>query len=361
MKKIDPAVEKHNMNILFAVWAAVCGISMWGMIWYGCRKTIVIADMSKEQPAISTEAGNTEAQTEYALLFKAAQTDEETFRIPLPKDLKPENIVMENRYMSGELWIYLEGAQEDFYRQNSVYGDISLIGSGYVREWEQGIILRLTMKELREYRSTMEGSELTIVCSRPRELYDFLVVLDPAYGGSETGASGYGLTEKELTLEVARQVQKNFDVQNVRLYITRTEDSFVSGEKRLELAKELGADLYIRIVASSDKEHSEKYGITGFYDEDYFIPVFGNAELADIVTREVTAASSNRAVGLFALDDGSMIKGLDIPAMELSVGYLSNETEETLLTQDVYREKLAAGIINGIREACGKLEQIEEP
>lgn len=358
MDKKERNTEKQNMRLSLWLWMTLCGVSMSVMLWYASNKTIVIADVSQEQAGLSMNAqGYTGQENGTDLLLQRTYSMMDSFCIPLPKGIKPENVVMENRHMDRELWIYVQSDETDFYEKNALYGDVGRIMEGHSEVRESGLLLRLKMTDVLEYKSTMEGNTLTIVCQNPHDLYDFLVVLDPVGGGSDIGTDGYGISEKDLALEVARQVQRNFSMSNVRLYLTRTEDVEVSAEERVGFAEAIRADLYIRICADADEENPEAYGIQGSYNSEYFIPGFGNAELADIVTKEVTIASSNRAVGLVAADEDSILRGIGIPAMELSVGYLSNPQEEALLEQEIYQGKLATGILNGIREACKKLEQ----
>ncbi|MCH5342321.1 MAG: N-acetylmuramoyl-L-alanine amidase [Acetatifactor sp.] len=359
MNKKETNVEKENMRLTMWLWVTLCGVCMSVMLWFGSNKTIVIADMSQEHTGLSVDAGlAADVEKGPKVVLQRTYNTPNSFCVPLPKGIKPENVVMENRYMSRELWIYVQGVEVDFYQQNGIYGDTSCILEGHSQEWESGLLLTLEMEDILEYRSTMEGNVLTIACSDPRDLYDFLVVLDPVGGGSDAGITGYGISEKELALEVARYVQRNFEMSNVRLYLTRTEDVEVSPEERTALAEAIRADLYIRIGAGTDGNNPDAYGIQGYYNGEYFIPGFGNTELADIVTKEVTIASSNRAVGLVPADADSILRGIGMPAMELSMGYLSNPQEEALLKQEAYQGKLASGILNGIREACERLEQL---
>lgn len=346
------------MRLSLWLWVTLCGVSMSVMLWFAANKTIVIADVSQEQAGLSMNAqGYAGEESGTALILERTYNMPGSFCIPLPKSIKPENVVMENRHMDRELWIYVQSDETDFYEKNALYGDVGRIIEGRSEERESGLLLRLKMTDVLEYRSTMEGNTLTIAYQNPHDLYDYLVILDPAGGGSDIGTDGYGISEKDLALEVARQVQRNLSMSNVRLYLTRTEDVDVSAEERVGLAEAIRADFYIRICAEADEENPEAYGIQGSYNSEYFIPGFGNAELADIVTKEVTIASSNRAVGLVAADEDSILRDIGIPAVELSVGYLSNPQEEALLEQEIYQGKLASGILNGIREACKKLEQ----
>lgn len=349
------------MRLTFWLWIALSAVCMSVMLRFAADKTIVIPDMSAEQTGLSGDVEQSRSpDTGQELILQHTDDASDSFCIPLPKGVKPEDVVMENRCMTRELWIYIQDGSAGFYRKNKITGDMAHVLEGRCQDWDSGIVLIFKMDGVWECRSTMDGNKLTIACIAPHELYDFLVVLDPAGGGGESGAAGSSITEKELALEVAKQVQKDFNLPGVKLYLTRTDDTEVSPQQRAALVEDVGADLYIRICAGYASDATDTYGIQGRYNDTYFIPGFGNAELADTITRDVTIASSNRAVGLVPARGDSILSGIEIPAMELSVGYLTNAQEEALLEQAAYREKLAAGIIKGIQDACGQMEKFRD-
>ncbi len=342
------------------VWTFVFVTCMAVMLLFAANKTIVIADASQDPSSLPVNTGQQGETADRSLVLEGNNKMRGAFRVPLPKGIRAENVTMENRYVDRELYLFIQGGGEEFYEENRISGDITPVLSAQSEVQEGGILLKIKMSRVLEYRSTMDGSGLTINWYEPGEVYDYIVVLDPAWGGSETGVSGNGLQEKEVTLQVARQIQKQFDLQNVRLYCTRTEDVEMPLSERALLAEEVGADLYVRLCAGEDDTDEETYGITGFYNEDYYIPGFGNTDLADILTREVTIAASNRAVELKAAAEESMLKLLKVPAAEISLGFLSNPKEAYLLGQESYQEKLAAGFISAISKAVENLEAAKE-
>lgn len=356
MHKKEKGAEKENRKLTFGLWTSLCVCCMAVMLHFAANKTIVIADAYQEQTGLPVNA-STEGHglRDTALCLKQTYGTAGSFSVPLPKSVKAENLGLENHYMDRELWIYIQSDEAFFYEQNEIFGDVSPIQSGCSEIQEDGILLKFQMDHVMEYKSTMEGNTLTIACYEPDELYEFIVVLDPEAGGRDEGAGGANLSEKDLTLQVARLVQKKLTTPDVRLYLTRTEDVEVSEQDRIGLTEAVKADFYIRLGAESDMENPGIYGIQSSYNEEYFIPDFGNANLADVVTKAVTIASSNRAVGLFCADEDSILKALKTRGVRLSLGYLSNPQEELLLGQDVYQEKLADGIVNAIAEACDTL------
>ena len=136
----------------------------------------------------------------------------------------------------------------------------------------------------------------------------------------------------------------------MKVYLTRTEDTDVTKEARRQFADWVGADLYLEIGLSSDPEDASVYGISGEYNDEYYIPEFGNLQWADCVTRQVTVAASNRAVGLFPATEEDVLWEIAIPSARISLGYVTNAAERQLLIQENYQKKLAQGIAEAINE-----------
>lgn len=342
--------KKENMVLTLALWLVLgCGC-MASMLYVASRKTIVIADTVREESSMEAGTAGNQETNDHALLFVEEKEEKDCIRIPLEKGTKAESVVMENRYTDRELWIYLQDASEEFYEVNPICGDLAPMQKGSFETNRDGVVLKLSMDDVLEYRSTMENDTLVVAYYKPVELYEQIVVVDPAGGGSETGSTAAGYSEKEVALQVAKQLQKRPEQEGIKIYFTRLEDEDVSEEERLALVEAVDADVFIRIRACEDASHPEYYGIHGFFNEEYFVPEFGNVQLADILTRNVTVSASNRAIGLTPASEDSILYDLEIPAAEICVGYLSNEQESALLQQEFYQQKLAEGLANAILE-----------
>jgi N-acetylmuramoyl-L-alanine amidase len=124
-----------------------------------------------------------------------------------------------------------------------------VLGRGYV------IRIELPDPEAPVGLPPIEGSQDT---SRP------LVVIDAGHGGHDPGASGggtLGLKEKTLTLALARALRDELVREGgVRVALTRADDRFLVLDERAEMARELGADLFLSIHADSAGEQA---GISG--------------------------------------------------------------------------------------------------
>lgn len=84
-----------------------------------------------------------------------------------------------------------------------------------------------------------------------------IVVLDAGHGGGDPGASGFGLKEKDLALNIVEKVKSHLDERNITVHMTREADTFVSLSKRAQVANNVGADLFVSF-------HHNSGGGTGF-------------------------------------------------------------------------------------------------
>ncbi|MBT2133887.1 N-acetylmuramoyl-L-alanine amidase [Croceibacterium sp. LX-88] len=88
-----------------------------------------------------------------------------------------------------------------------------------------------------------------------------LVVIDAGHGGHDPGASAEGLQEKAIALGLARALRdKLLREGGIRVAMTRDDDSYLVLEERAEIARRLGADLFLSIHADSA---GDKSAVTG--------------------------------------------------------------------------------------------------
>ncbi|MCR4675153.1 MAG: N-acetylmuramoyl-L-alanine amidase, partial [Lachnospiraceae bacterium] len=81
---------------------------------------------------------------------------------------------------------------------------------------------------------------------------DVVVVLDPGHGGSDSGAVANGLKEKDLTLKIAKYCKSELETYSgVKVYMTRTTDTYVSLSDRVAYAKKKKADYFVSLHINS--------------------------------------------------------------------------------------------------------------
>jgi N-acetylmuramoyl-L-alanine amidase len=258
------------------------------------------------------------------------------------------DITIENHYLNEEMWIVLANVDGGFYAENFISGNRETVKGGIYETGSDSVTLKFALDNIYEYRGTMENGNIYVEFFAPREINDRIVVIDPAYGGNESGLTVNELLEKEIVLKIALKLTALLDQTDIKVYYTRLDDNNLSEETRVRLANNTKADMLIRIETDG-AEDSATYGTTAVYNENFFIPRFGSIELANILETEVVLSIRGKAVGLVpATANDYVISNATVPAATIKVGYLTNAQEALLLNRDDYLEKIAQGIYNAI-------------
>lgn len=333
-----------------AVGSVIFSIAAMGTILYlSGGKVITISDVAQDEVQRTTSSAREEEKPDtQELTFVLGESNTSYLRVPLPEECKAEDIIIENHYMDQELCVLVSNAGDDFYEENAISGNREMISQGNYESTKDGIKLRFQLTGIFEYRTILENSDLYISFLSPREMFDKIVVIDPACGGINKGYEADGLLEKEINLLIAQKLKEKLDETDIKAYYTRMDDVNPEEEARVKLANETKADMYIRIQTDAN-EDSSVYGTTAVYNGDFFIPGFGSVELADMLEREVVTSIRGKALGLSeAGPQEYTLKHITIPAAAIKVGCISNKQEAILLGREEYCDKIAAGIYNAI-------------
>jgi len=85
-----------------------------------------------------------------------------------------------------------------------------------------------------------------------------VVVLDPGHGGSNLGAQGPGMHEKQLTLAIANLVAAHLREHGIDVVLTRTGDRTLTLRQRTEVADQLPADIFVSIHANASPTRAQR-------------------------------------------------------------------------------------------------------
>src|SRR5436190_970840 len=81
-----------------------------------------------------------------------------------------------------------------------------------------------------------------------------VVILDPGHGGQDSGAMCGGLLEKDLTLDVARRIDRLLDSEGVATLMTRLGDTYVSLADRAAFANRIRSCILVSIHFNEDNK-----------------------------------------------------------------------------------------------------------
>ncbi|MCC7043797.1 MAG: N-acetylmuramoyl-L-alanine amidase [Acidobacteria bacterium] len=220
------------------------------------------------------------------------------------------------------------------------------------------------------------------------------IVIDPGHGGSDPGASGNGVTEAALVLDVALRLEKLLLEQpGFEVVLTRRTNAAVPLERRTAIANEESADLFLSIHANSSPRR-ETAGV-----ETYFLNLATNPQAEAVAAREnassaqamrrlpqlVRAITTNNKLAesraLAGAVQSSLVRrlrtrnrlfqdlgvkqapfmvliGAQMPSVLAEIAFVSNRTEANLLKQNAYKQQIAQALCDAILQYRGSLKKV---
>ena len=210
------------------------------------------------------------------------------------------------------------------------------------------------------------------------------VVIDAGHGGRDPGAQSNGVSESELTLDVAARLGRLLEKQpGVDVVLTRDSDEYIPLEERTAIANREGADLFLSIHANASRNPKAR-GV-----ETYFLNFASNPAAEEVAARE--NASSARAmhslpdiVRAIALNNKidesrdfaetvqrSMVRrlsarnsqlrdlgvkqapfvvliGAAMPSVLAEISFVTNKQEGQLLKSAAYRQQIAEALLDAV-------------
>ncbi len=203
------------------------------------------------------------------------------------------------------------------------------------------VVLELNRKSDYEIIPHKNGLEIKLNPLPPKTGY--LIIVDAGHGGKDPGARGTaGNVEKDFNLKVSMlMVEMLSEYEEFQVMATRSDDTFLTLQERVELANDMDADLFISI-------HANAYvpGTRG--TETYYYNRQSEA-FARVIHKYLVEATQfpNRGVQTAPF---YVIKNTTMPAVLTETGFLTHPEENAKLMQPDFQEKVARALVNGIRE-----------
>jgi N-acetylmuramoyl-L-alanine amidase len=178
----------------------------------------------------------------------------------------------------------------------------------------------------------------------------YKVYLDAGHGGQDSGASGNGLKEKDITLKIILLIEKLLkNYQNVETKLTRRDDTYVSLSGRTNAANKWGADLFLSVHIDSSA-HTQAEGRSSF---TYTEASAKSKAFQNVLHKEIGTTCS------FFYDRGQrqqnfhVVRESTMPAVLTESGFISNAGDSSKLKQEANIAAIAAGHVNGIAKFLG--------
>jgi N-acetylmuramoyl-L-alanine amidase len=210
------------------------------------------------------------------------------------------------------------------------------------------------------------------------------IVIDPGHGGEPGATSESGVTEKEITLDVALRLRRLLENEPFEVLLTRETDQRVSLDQRVAFANEHKADLFLSIHVNWMEPHTiralETYYV-GPTDDPATLKLasrenkdsaYSLSDYKQILEKIYVDARRDESRALAKTIQTRLFRslkpknpllqnrgvktapfvvliGTQMPAVLVEISSLSNEGDVELLTKMDYRENIALALLEGIR------------
>lgn len=192
------------------------------------------------------------------------------------------------------------------------------------------------------------------------DIVNKVIYLDAGHGGYDPGAVYFGTSEKTLNLQMQTLVKSKLEAQGYTVVTTRTDDTFTDLLPRSEKANNSLSDLFVSLHFNASTS-SQASGIETYYYEYYkeypsrINEIFHNdserlsrsSVLAEAIQAATTAKTGAKNNGVLR-NTFAVLRETTAPAVLVELGYMSNASEFQNISNAIYQEKLAQGIVSGI-------------
>ena len=206
-----------------------------------------------------------------------------------------------------------------------------------------------------------------------------VVVLDPGHGGTDSGALGNGLQEKDLTLKIAKYCKEELEkYSGVTVYMTREDDRYLGNEpgddasdlaNRVNKAKEWGANLLVSIHINSSGGNGGQ-GVEVWYPNNNYKPTIGQEgedSAQKILDELLKLGLKNRGIKIRSTEydtypDGSLrdwygiirrSKLAGFPGIIVEHAFIDNESDAAKLKEESFLKQCGVADATGIANYFG--------
>ena len=193
----------------------------------------------------------------------------------------------------------------------------------------------------------------------------FTVVIDPGHGGSDSGLVMGNLREKDVNLRIAEVIASKLRGKGVEVRLTRDKDIPLSLDRRIRFANSLHCDLYLSIHCDGSAIR-QKRGYRILVDriwrerrEGMIVaasPPLSAERLQTAYELATKMASGFEGIGLVGRVYRLPIhrfSELTMPALILEPGFLSNDADRVLLTDEDFLNSIGDVVAEVISEMKG--------
>lgn len=172
------------------------------------------------------------------------------------------------------------------------------------------------------------------------------IVIDPGHGGIDPGATGNGLLEKNLNLDICRRLAEKLAAYDADITLTRDSDTAVDLKNRADIANRTSADFFLSI-------HCNAGGGEGFESYAHITAPATTLSIREVLHREVARYCLERNIADrgMKLADFAVLRHSKMPAALLELLFVDHPRDAELLQNTLFLNGLASAVVQGLAGA----------
>ncbi|MDO3426095.1 N-acetylmuramoyl-L-alanine amidase [Chryseobacterium sp. APV1] len=192
----------------------------------------------------------------------------------------------------------------------------------------------------------MKGTKLFVISVFSTAFLSFtpfdkkLIIVDAGHGGNDMGANRYGIYEKDIVLNIGKEIQKfNNSQDQYEVILTRDNDTYSQLSDRTALINKLNPEMVISLhVNSSPKPESTEQGA-----ELYTQNTEGSKKLAYRISKKFNTLKIEEK-------NLHILRESKAPTVLMELGYINNTKDREYLTSEKGQKEIAQKFSEIFRE-----------
>ena len=185
---------------------------------------------------------------------------------------------------------------------------------------------------------------------------DGTVFIDPGHGGSDSGAISYDnkYQEKDLNLDTAKACIEELEKNGVKVYTSRTGDTYISLEDRSKMANNIkDLDLFVSIHHNASENTSANRGEVIYSvkeKESQRLAECIGKKLYDVGNTEVKIYNRYNSKGT---DYYAVLRNTDATSIIVEISFITSKEGVSLIDTPEKRERNGILVAQGIMDYLG--------
>ena len=267
------------------------------------------------------------------------------------------SFVCTDEYFNNKYIINLNADYSNLYKDNTYKINNEKIDSIEIITIDNKTKIVFNEKDIYAYKINEYEEHIAIEILKPKEFYEHIVVIDAGHGGKDPGNVNNNVVEKTVNLNVSEKVRQMLENNsNIKVYVTRTGDTYPSFTDRVELGNKL-ADMFVSIHCNAMANNSSIKGVQVFYPNPTDQRGKISMSIAEIFKQTMTEntglskKSADQTLGYSLY----VLRKTTVPACLIELGFLTNTYDAGILCSEQGVNLVAEAIYKGIKMSMDEI------